>query len=172
MEKKVINLLDGISNPQNYRKARGYCWAKYVAVRDSWTEDHKKADLWGGFDADFAKSIPGDDRDIHGKDVTKVRQEIKKELEKEYGPLEVAYQSNYGWLSAGEVVATVNAMWRGGDTAYYYKPLSSKRAESLDVIVSTEQTEAIDLMIQDKENENHPGYCKKCHTYCYGDCEA
>jgi hypothetical protein len=22
------------------------------------------------------------------------------------------------------------------------------------------------------EIESHPGYCKKCHSYCYGDCEA
>ena len=24
----------------------------------------------------------------------------------------------------------------------------------------------------DDRNARHPGYCGKCHTYCYGDCEA
>jgi hypothetical protein len=23
-----------------------------------------------------------------------------------------------------------------------------------------------------KERSNHPGWCDKCHSYCYGDCEA
>lgn len=25
---------------------------------------------------------------------------------------------------------------------------------------------------QDDRNAHHPGYCRKCHTYCYGDCQA
>ena len=24
----------------------------------------------------------------------------------------------------------------------------------------------------DRRGADHPGYCRKCHTYCYGDCEA
>jgi hypothetical protein len=30
----------------------------------------------------------------------------------------------------------------------------------------------IELAEQDRHNASHPGYCKKCHSYCYGDCEA
>lgn len=25
---------------------------------------------------------------------------------------------------------------------------------------------------QNERNRKHPGWCPKCHTYCYGDCEA
>ena len=32
--------------------------------------------------------------------------------------------------------------------------------------------EKIDLAEQDARNAKHPGYCAKCHTYCYGDCVA
>ena len=24
----------------------------------------------------------------------------------------------------------------------------------------------------DARNAQHPGYCTKCHSYCYGDCEC
>jgi hypothetical protein len=24
----------------------------------------------------------------------------------------------------------------------------------------------------DEKNKKHPGYCAKCHSYCYGDCDA
>lgn len=33
-------------------------------------------------------------------------------------------------------------------------------------------SETIALMEQDKSHAHHHGYCNKCHTYCYGDCEA
>ena len=33
-------------------------------------------------------------------------------------------------------------------------------------------TEEFNLQDQDDRNRKHPGYCKKCHSYCYGDCEA
>lgn len=32
--------------------------------------------------------------------------------------------------------------------------------------------EAADLADQDARHAGQPGYCTKCHTYCYGDCEA
>ena len=28
------------------------------------------------------------------------------------------------------------------------------------------------LAEQDERYKNHPGYCNKCHTFCYGDCTA
>jgi len=28
------------------------------------------------------------------------------------------------------------------------------------------------LAEQDARNAQHPGYCTKCHSYCYGDCEC
>jgi hypothetical protein len=32
--------------------------------------------------------------------------------------------------------------------------------------------EAADLADQDARNAGEDGYCPKCHTYCYGDCDA
>ena len=29
-----------------------------------------------------------------------------------------------------------------------------------------------DLIDMDNRHKNHPGYCTKCHSFCYGDCEA
>jgi hypothetical protein len=33
----------------------------------------------------------------------------------------------------------------------------------------SEENETADL---DSRNADFPGYCAKCHTFCYGDCEA
>jgi hypothetical protein len=32
--------------------------------------------------------------------------------------------------------------------------------------------EEINLAEQDARHKSHPGYCTKCHGYCYGDCES
>ncbi len=33
-------------------------------------------------------------------------------------------------------------------------------------------TKTSEIAYQDEENKNYFGYCLKCHSYCYGDCEA
>lgn len=33
-------------------------------------------------------------------------------------------------------------------------------------------SEQIELAESDERHKNHPGYCKKCHSFCYGDCES
>ena len=33
-------------------------------------------------------------------------------------------------------------------------------------------SEKADLLEQDGRHSHHHGYCNKCHSYCYGDCEA
>lgn len=35
-----------------------------------------------------------------------------------------------------------------------------------------EMNDKLALMEQDNRNSHHHGYCNKCHSYCYGDCEA
>jgi hypothetical protein len=30
--------------------------------------------------------------------------------------------------------------------------------------------EKIDEMEENERNKHHPGWCPKCHSYCYGDC--
>jgi hypothetical protein len=37
---------------------------------------------------------------------------------------------------------------------------------------SEHNSETLALQEQDKRNRGHNGYCPKCHTYCYGDCES
>jgi hypothetical protein len=32
--------------------------------------------------------------------------------------------------------------------------------------------EEIELAEMDERNKKHPGWCSKCHSYCYGDCES
>ena len=34
------------------------------------------------------------------------------------------------------------------------------------------QSEKIELTEQENKCKNHMGYCNKCHSFCYGDCEA
>jgi len=33
-------------------------------------------------------------------------------------------------------------------------------------------TEKIELAEMDERNKKHPGWCSRCHSYCYGDCES
>jgi hypothetical protein len=45
--------------------------------------------------------------------------------------------------------------------------------ETLEESVTIDRAiEKIELNEQDNAHAMHPGYCRKCHTYCYGDCEA
>lgn len=44
---------------------------------------------------------------------------------------------------------------------------------TLEETAALERTmERIALDEQDERNKKHPGYCTKCHTYCYGDCKS
>lgn len=41
-----------------------------------------------------------------------------------------------------------------------------------ETVAQVQTAEIIELAEMDERNASHPGYCKKCHSYCYGDCEA
>jgi hypothetical protein len=44
--------------------------------------------------------------------------------------------------------------------------------DAVETAQSEHDGEKLALGEQDDRNRNHPGYCTKCHTYCYGDCES
>ena len=78
----------------------------------------------------------------------------------------------------GVSVAYINCMWCGGfsgeitateepKVVKHQAPLSLK-----EVAVNEHNYELDELAEQDRRNAKLPGYCQKCHTYCYGDCEA
>jgi hypothetical protein len=50
-----------------------------------------------------------------------------------------------------------------------YAPTGDSLAETA---AAVKMAEAVELAEQDARNAHHPGYCTKCHSYCYGDCEA
>jgi hypothetical protein len=37
---------------------------------------------------------------------------------------------------------------------------------------AVKMAEIAELADMDARNAHHPGYCTKCHSYCYGDCDA
>ena len=41
-----------------------------------------------------------------------------------------------------------------------------------ETIAQVATAEKISIAEMDAKNESHPGYCRKCHSFCYGDCEA
>ena len=47
-------------------------------------------------------------------------------------------------------------------------PTAGSTAE--ETAMSAAAAESADLADQDRRNAGKPGYCPKCHTFCYGDC--
>lgn len=145
----TINLI-----PTNYdgnpRDALGYNWATLVM---------------DGYRVDKDKSIPGEDLSINAE-------ECYAMLEAEHGTIAIRDNSSYGWLSNeaktrdGKTVnvegippvATINGMWCGGINVTVYAVADTPIKENT---VTTEPTMITGF-----------GYCEKCHTYCYGDCDA
>jgi hypothetical protein len=72
--------------------------------------------------------------------------------------------------------AYVNCMWCGGfdgaikiecavETVEQPAPLTME-----EVAANEHAAEQADLEDLDRQYEKHPGWCKKCHSFCYGDC--
>lgn len=53
------------------------------------------------------------------------------------------------------------------------RPSSIECGDTLaETAVNVKNAEKIALAEQDNAYKGHPGYCTKCHGFCYGDCEA
>ena len=85
----------------------------------------------------------------------------------------------------GRMVALINCMWCGGVSGAVYLPESTPNQREAapgnpvnagDTLAETamreELAETAALAEQDARNAQHPDYCTKCHSFCYGDCEA
>ena len=78
----------------------------------------------------------------------------------------------------GVVAAYINCMWCGGFSGEITATQEPKAVEqpaplSVEEVAANEHnSERIEIADQDLWNAKHPGYCPKCHTFCYGDCEA
>jgi len=78
----------------------------------------------------------------------------------------------------GMTKAYINCMWCGGFDGEITATEEPKAVEqpaplSAEEIVANEHNfERAELADQDRRNQKHPGYCLKCHSFCYGDCEA
>ena len=144
--------------PSNYdgnpRDALGYCWQ------------------------DFEKKIPGEDVILNGVN-------WKDYLKSRYGDnIEVHNHNQYGFLKTvpGKIVTSVNCMWCGGFSGVVYLPdpevdiptdtISQAGGTIEETSAQVAISEKIELMEKDDRNIDHPGYCTKCHSFCYGDCEA
>lgn len=179
--RKQINIIpkDYVGNPQD---ALGYPWSVYVPERDSWTDEQKAASPWGGLKADRQKSIPGDDR-IGG--FAEYRAAI---AELETQGLKVVDPKTSRIPDGAVIEAGVTCMWCGGASALGYRMPETVAEEVVEVeLVAQPQNageeshetaaiiamdEGLALMEMDERNKHHPGYCRKCHSWCYGDCEA
>lgn len=78
----------------------------------------------------------------------------------------------------GVTEAYVNCMWCGGFDGMFeatVEPESKEEPAPLTVeeIATNEYaSEEAALSELDRENKNKIGWCDKCHSYCFGDCEA
>ena len=73
------------------------------------------------------------------------------------------------YLGCEGIEELLNSAWAINDI----REISTNAGEMIEetaAIISN--AEKFELSEQDDQNKNHFGYCNKCHTYCYGDCEA
>jgi hypothetical protein len=173
MQMRTINII-----PNDYkgdpRQAGGYCWA------------------------DYTNQVPGEDI-IIGVDPNAVAgiNSIYDMLEAAHGPIAIRDHGCYGWLKntaeirgggqvnikSAEPVAHINCMWCGGLSAAIYavadcEPIKvmdqapQQAGGTLEETASSEKMmENIELAELDARYKGHTGYCTKCHSFCYGDCD-
>jgi hypothetical protein len=152
MKRETINLI-----PDDYdgcpRNAAGYFWNELV-LKDDGTVDNDK-------------SVPS--TDLYGISLD----ECFQNLQKKFGNIAIRNDNNYGFvkkigstLDKKEVsvakaisVAVVNCMWCGGGTFSVFIDWNE--------IVAHKKSDC-----KETELSNSFGYCEKCETYCFGDCEA
>ena len=81
----------------------------------------------------------------------------------------------------GVTEASVTCMWAGGAANELVTLDDSTTDDSTSVVTGSTMAETgmqvrlaeeADLLDQDNRNAQHHGYCKLCHSYCYGDCQA
>jgi len=53
-----------------------------------------------------------------------------------------------------------------------YEAISSAGSTTEETVAQEYAVEKIDLAEMDERHKNHPGYCNKCHGFCWGDCTA
>jgi len=60
-----------------------------------------------------------------------------------------------------------------GDINRFPRPEDNSAGDTLaETAATARMSETIAEMEQDAQYANNPGYCTKCHSFCYGDCEA
>jgi len=155
------------------RQALGYCWA------------------------DIDNRIPGEDIEVNAVDYKAGIDNCLDMLEAEYGLIAIRDNDTYGWLRstattrAGRTInidnvkpiATVSGMWCGGINVTVFpvpenaktvgSPAKSSQAGGdLAETATLERTaEKIEIAELDERCKNYPGWCTKCHSFCYGDCD-
>ncbi len=72
-------------------------------------------------------------------------------------------------------IAYVNCMWCGGFGGLIELNNETKNKDSKETTTTIEEESAQTQIIEkysDYDKKNHVGWCDKCKTYCYGDCQA
>lgn len=84
-------------------------------------------------------------------------------------------------IEMGVTKAAYNCMWCGGasdfmtletDANSEFDKTKNPGEEPAETAAIVSASEKIEIEEQDERNKHHAGYCTKCHTYCYGDCQA
>lgn len=146
--------------------------------------DGNPRDALGYAWADLDNKIPGEDIVLDRDPEKGIAWE--EYLKCRFGEdVEIHNHNNYGWLkdTPGKIIAHINCMWCGGISGVVYRPNpNTSPPEGFDrnqcggslaeTAATEEMAEEIKLMDMDDRYKNHPGYCTKCHTFCYGDCDA
>ena len=126
---------------------------------------------------DYENRIPGDDR-IGEYDKFLA---VKAELEDDGL---VCLSPDASWPEGATLEARVDCMWCGGASLLAYRmpggvAVPDEEAtptlpgeEPLETAAIVAMDEQIQEVEMDERYKNHPGWCKKCHSFCYGDCEV
>lgn len=72
-----------------------------------------------------------------------------------------------------ELHPLLNQIFADGKSRFDRKTSHEPAGDSLiETAANVRVSEKIAEMEMDDRNKSHPGYCPKCHSYCFGDCEA
>jgi hypothetical protein len=166
---RVINII-----PANYKgdphEALGYGWSKLVLERDSWSEERRKAEPIGGI-KHTADSIPGEDVPWENMD------KLYAELAESFPGIQYA-DHVLNLPRDAQVVARIYRMTSGGgcDIGYIGSPpipfnyTPGENTSETSATLTVQENELAENI--NRKREQQPGWCNKCQSHCYGDCET
>ena len=71
-----------------------------------------------------------------------------------------------------ELAPILNQIFDGDKNRFSLAPVTGAGDTLEETAATVRIAEKLAEMEQDERNKHHPGWCLRCHSYCYGDCTA